>query len=152
MEFSLNAYVGILVSGGAILCIIAVCIPLVRFKEARVRRLIGDLEWLSLNGPVQQQHETRSAWNRVQPVFELSLSRYLKIVWDTSIRDLFWANRFGVELRRLSLFPLPYQGAREGNFEGEGERERAVMTHISDLFVIARRVFPEARRRERSEE
>lgn len=143
-------YIGILAIGGSVLCLIAVCTTLVRFKELGTRRIIAILEWLAINGPKQSERyygvddpelapRIERAWTRLQPLFELSTSQYIKIVWDASMRDLYWATRFGTELQRLSLFP--FSRARAEDSPEARKREESVMTHIRDFLVIVDRLF-----------
>lgn len=150
MSNSAAPYIGILATAGSMLCLIAICTTIVRFKELGVQRIIATLEWLVTNGPARSERyhgldesglnsRTEHTWVRLQPLFELSMSRYVKIVWNASLRDLYWANRFGTELQRLSLFPLSRDGSED--IRGARTREESVMTHIRDFLIIVDRVF-----------
>jgi hypothetical protein len=141
-------YVGILATAGALICLPLLCLAFVRFKELRMRRVLGTLEWLATNLPDQRRRsetmERRSfhdgsvhqAWEDAHRVFRMSLMRYLGLVWNATLQDLYWANRFGAELQRLSLYPLPTVDQREH----QSERHDVVRTHIRDFVLIVDRL------------
>lgn len=146
------AYVGILGAGGGLVCLVLICVTIVRFKELRMRRVFGTLEWLVTNvspvlarrdqdiHPLEMDSGTRQAWDRAQAVFDLPLSGYVRLIWNANFRDLYWANRFGAELYRLSLFPLPIDPERRRG-PGEEERRHIVSTHVRDFVLIADRLI-----------
>jgi hypothetical protein len=146
-----TAYLGILATAGSLLSLVALCIPLLRFKELRMRRALAVLEWLATNTPTDAEpnsdrfaEEARwlsplHTWGRIQPLFDSSTREYLRLVWNASLRDLYWVNRFGYELQRLSLFPLPPPRDLEIT---EHRRQGAVRIHIRDFLIIVNRLFP----------
>lgn len=145
------AYVGILATAGALICLPLLCLAFVRFKELRMRRVLGTLEWLVTNLPDERKRSenmerptfrdgsVHEAWDDAQRIFHLSLLRYLALVWDATLQDLYWANRFGAELERLSLYPLPTADQREHE-RARNEHHGVVRTHIRDFVLIVNRL------------
>ena len=144
------AYVGVLFAAGALICLFPICAVIVRFKDLRMRRVLGSLEWLATNAPgrwegANNQRENfhreetspRTVWERAKPLFHAPASKYLSLVWNAKLHDLYWANRFGAELQRLALSPLPQE---PGNNEPR-ERQSIVRTHIRDFVLIAQRLL-----------
>jgi hypothetical protein len=155
-ETGVEAWIGMAATGGLILCAGAILVAFMRFKELRMRRVIAVLEWLATNGPspLAQDRPGREfeldlgvkvsyAWGRLEPLFhDKGRTSYFRLVWDASLRDLYWANRFGSELQRLSLFPLP----SEVQVRSE-ERGHIVATHIRDFLLLVDQLLPEGRPR-----
>jgi hypothetical protein len=146
------AYVGILGTAGTLICLPLVWIAYVRFKELRMRRMLSTLEWLATNSPDERKqadanergflkdNSPQQAWKDAQWIFHSSLKRYVGLVWRATLQDLYWANRFGAELQRLSLYPLPSFEVRE-NQRAYAERQELVRTHIRDFVLIANRLI-----------
>ncbi len=153
-------YAGILVAGGGLICLVLLCVTIVRFKELRLQRVLGILEWLVTNVPPPVSHRNQDdsflegdlgvhrAWHLAQFLFELPLRGYVRLVWNANSQDLYWANRFGAELYRLSLFPLPPDPERR-RAPGEEERRQIVATHVRDFVLIAHRLLQTIGERER---
>jgi hypothetical protein len=135
------AYVGVLASAGGLVCLTLFCIVILRFKELRLRRIMSSLEWLATNLPERWRQfdgpSVAEAWRRTQPLFEASVTHYLGLVWNARLYDLYWGNRFGAELQRLSLYPLP----QDVQGDAVHQRHQVVLTHIRDLVIIAYRVL-----------
>jgi len=110
------AYVGILGVSGAIAALLWGTFAVVVSRHVRFRRAVATLEWAALTpgfGPNSQIkfglqrfgqsiQLTRKTWNECEHVFALSYSRYILGLLDSSPRTLYWANRFGSELRQLA--------------------------------------------------
>ncbi len=140
-------WVGILVTSLGMLCVIWLTYAIVRFKHVRVKRVLVTLEWLALTPkPAERQRpedflsgalqDVRDTWKRVQWVFGTGFHNYLFLVWNASSRDLYWANRFGAELVRLSQSLLPSDRFAE-EYPEQRERYRLIAQHIWDFDKLA---------------
>jgi len=149
MEFS-----GILGTAGLLICLPLVWLAIIRFKDLRVRRILGTLEWLAINTGDRSDRNipmpdlgAAETWGRAHWVFASSLPAYMRLVWNARLRDLYWANRFGAELQRLSLFPVPYETLRRDEDAGR-RREQIISVHIRDFLILAQAVLRIDRRPE----
>jgi hypothetical protein len=149
------AYSGVFATAGLLICLPLVCLVVVRFKDLRMRRVLGILEWLAINATGRDDRsmpvanlETARVWHDAQWIFSSRMPTYFRLVWNAQLRDLYWANRFGSELQRLSLFPLRQLRQDE---ELMWHREEAVSVHIRDFLILADTLLRKKQRGERGE-
>jgi hypothetical protein len=109
------------------------------------RRGQQDQYWMSALQSV------RRTWDEANWIFSSSFSQYLPLVWNASFQDLYWANRFGEELYRFSLFLVPRDRFDEER-QAEVARLQLIARHIQDFNNLARAVLLAPQKRKMRDE
>lgn len=151
-------WVGILATSCGMLSIVWICYVVIRLKHVQLRRMLVTLEWLALTRANRDREEqgqnpveaaliqAEHTWDEVQILFQSGHLDYIKLVWNAPLRELYWSNRFGAELYRLSQSLLPVDRRFDDHPEAN-QRAYLIAQHISDFVDRARAIFAPMPRR-----
>lgn len=145
------AWVGMLSSVGLIFGLVWVSYAVLRLKDVRLRRVLGTLEWLALQAGeprergahdelAQALSSVRNTYQQAERVFHADFRSYLLLAWNATFQELYWANRFGDELRDLALSLLPPPRSQEPG-QWEQERLRIIARHVLDFNALASKIL-----------